>query len=105
MSRTIQLRIYRVQDGRLGEFLSGWASGVAPLRERFGFRVDGAWVALDEETFCWLLSHDGDEAAFREADARYYASLERAALDPDPARLLAETRTLFVRPALPDGSA
>ena len=105
MSRTVQLRISRVHDGRLEEFLSGWAGGVAPLRERFGFRVDGAWAAVGEDTFCWLLSHDGDEAAFREADARYYASPERAALDPDPARLLAETRTLFVRAALSGRSA
>lgn len=105
MSRTIQLRIYRVQDGRLEEFVAGWAGGVAPLRERFGFRVEGAWAGVEEDTFCWLVSHEGDEAAFPEADARYYASAERAALEPDPARLLAETRTLFVRPALAGESA
>lgn len=104
MSRTIQLRIYRVQAGRLDDFVSGWAAGVAPLREHFGFRVEGAWAAVDKDTFCWLISCEGDETAFAEADARYYASPERAALDPDPARLLAETRTLFVHPALPGGA-
>ena len=37
-----------------------------------------------------VLAHEGDDG-FAAADARYYASEERAALDPDPRRLLEGT--------------
>ncbi|HEV8516392.1 MAG TPA: NIPSNAP family protein [Candidatus Limnocylindrales bacterium] len=97
MERELQLRIYRTEPGRLADFVDGWRRGVAPLRERFGFRVEAAWASLEDDTFAWLVSYEGEDG-FAAADARYYASPERAALSPDPARLLAETRTLFVRP-------
>ena len=44
--------------------------------------------AIDER-FVWLIGHDDLE----QANAEYYASAERAALDPDPARHLAEVQT------------
>ena len=96
-TRTTQLRFYRVNEGRLEEFVRGWRDGVAPLRRRFGFEVDEAWAGTEDDTFAWFVSYPGDAAAFRAADERYYASPERAALEPDPAALLAETRAVFVR--------
>jgi NIPSNAP len=100
MARTWQLRLYRVQPDRMAEFVDGWRKGVVPLRERFGFRVETAWASIEDDTFCWVLSYDGDDG-FAAADARYYASPERAGLDPDPAKLLAETRAILARPAIP----
>ena len=56
-----------------------------------GFDVLGPWVGEDDR-FVWLVGHEDLEAA----DAAYYASPERAALDPDPARLLADVQTTIL---------
>ena len=87
---TTQLRDYRIRAGELDRFVDEWRTGVAPLRRRLGFDIPAAWTVPDEDRFVWLLAHPGDWAAFEEADARYYASPERTALDPDPARLIEE---------------
>jgi NIPSNAP protein len=90
-----QLRIYRIKDGRMAEWLAGWTRGVLPLRRKFGFRIDGAWVISGENTFVWILGYDGPDG-FESRDAAYYASEDRKALRPDPAPLIehAETRLM-----------
>jgi hypothetical protein len=89
-----QLRDYRIRDGELGRFVDEWRTGVAPLRRARGFEIPGAWTIPEENRFVWLLAHPGDWDAFAVADAAYYASPERAALDPDPARLIEEQRNV-----------
>jgi hypothetical protein len=90
----IQLRDYRIRAGELDRFVEEWRTGVAPLRLASGFQVAGAWTVPDEGRFVWLLAYPGGWDAFAEADAAYYASPERAALDPDPARLIEEQRNV-----------
>ena len=90
---TTQLRDYRISDGRLDEFVEAWRSGIAPIRRELGFTIDGAWTVGAENRFIWLLSHPGDWDAFEEADRRYHASPRRAALQPNPARLIEEQQT------------
>jgi len=87
-----ELRDYRIVEGSVHRFVEEWRAGIAPLRRQMGFTIDGAWTAEDESRFVWLLSHAGDWNAFGDADRSYYASPERAALDPDPARLIEEQR-------------
>jgi NIPSNAP len=89
--RRWQLRMYRVQPGRMDEWLDEFNAHVRPLRESLGFTVLGPWVGEDDR-FVWLVGHDDLEAA----DAAYHASPERTALDPDPARLLAEVQTFLL---------
>jgi hypothetical protein len=84
----LQVRIYEAKAGELERFVEEWQATVRPLRERFGFRVLGAWASEARRLFVWVLGYEGPDG-FASADARYYASPERAALDPDPARLLA----------------
>jgi len=36
-----QLRIYRIKEGRMEEWLAGWKRGVLPLRRKLGFRIEG----------------------------------------------------------------
>ena len=48
------------------------------------------------DEFVWVIANDGSRT-FEEADAAYYASPERVALDPDPARHLVDVRTDFIR--------
>ena len=83
-----QLRKYRAKDGELDAFVEEWREHVLPLRRARGFEVLGPWVA-DDGQFVWLVGRDDLEAA----DAVYYASAEREAIDPDPARHLDSTQT------------
>ena len=92
---TAQLRRYRIQSGRLQQFAVEWRDGVVPLRERYGFRGRG-WLVEGGDEFVWLLEHENRES-FEAADSAYYASAERQALRPDPARLVDEERTDWLR--------
>lgn len=84
----IQLRDYRIRDGALDQFVEEWRAKIAPLRREKGFTIEGAWKILDESRFLWLASYPGDWDDFEAADSAYYASPERAAIEPDPARLI-----------------
>ena len=89
-----QVRVYRIRPGAMDAFVQEWRKHVAPLRRSFGFEVLGAWAGVEDETFVWIIGHDGD---FASADRAYYESPERAALDPDPARHILEPRAFLVR--------
>ena len=89
-----QLRDYRIRAGELDRFVDEWRTQLAPLRRSMGFDIPGAWTVPEEHRFIWLLAHSGGWDAFAKADADYFASPERAALDPDPARLIEEQRTV-----------
>jgi hypothetical protein len=92
-----QLRLYSVKPGAMDAWLDEWHEHVRPMRLRHGFAIVGPWVGEDGETFAWIIGHDGD---FEQADEAYYASDERRALDPDPARHLAHVETRFMRSPL-----
>jgi hypothetical protein len=92
-----RLRIYEVKQGEMAAWVDEWSRLIRPLREQLGFRVLGAWAAAESSTFVWLLGYDGLDG-YEAADAAYYASPERAAVDPDPARHLVSTRQLAVEP-------
>jgi hypothetical protein len=92
-----RLRIYEVRQGEMSAWIDEWSRLIRPLREQLGFRVLGAWADDESNTFVWLLGYDGPEG-YDNADAAYYSSPERAAIEPDPARHLASTRQLKVTP-------
>lgn len=94
----VELRDYRIRDGELDRFIGEWRAGILPIRRGLGFRVPAAWTAADSSSFLWLLSMEGDEAAFDAADAAYHASPDRAGLDPDPARLIESQIRTRLRP-------
>lgn len=88
-----QLREYTIEPGRLDDFVREWRELVLPLRVAQGFGVLGPWIEREACRFVWIVGYDGDVSAANDA---YYASPERAAMDPDPARLVAETRTVLL---------
>jgi hypothetical protein len=92
-----QVRVYRVHEGQLERFVEEWTEHIKPLRVSLGFRILGAWASAEDDRFAWVLGYDSEDG-FAEANDRYYSSPERAALDPDPARLLAETDHFLARP-------
>ncbi len=81
-----ELRIYEAKDGELDAFVAEWQEQVVPLRRAAGFDVVGGW-RTDDGRFVWILGFDGD---FSAADAAYYESPARRAVEPDPARHLAQ---------------
>ncbi len=89
-----QLRDYRITAGQLEAFVREWRANLAPLRQEIGFTILAAWTVPEESRFVWLLGHEGGWAAFEAADEAYFGSPRRAAISPDPARLIEEQRTL-----------
>jgi hypothetical protein len=97
VSGETQLRIYRIRAGELDTFVREWRERIVPLREAHGFRVEHAWMSEAESTFVWELAYDGADRDA--ADRAYHGSPGRAALDPDPARLI-ESQTTFLARSL-----
>jgi hypothetical protein len=82
-----QLRIYRAKEGGLDPFIDEWRTSLLPLRRAMGFEVLGPWVT-DDGRLVWIIGHEN----LHEADKAYYASPERAVVEPDPARHLADAQ-------------
>jgi hypothetical protein len=91
---TWQLRVYGVRDGEWDAWVREWREHILPLRRAKGFEVLGPWQTEDGR-FAWLIGHDD----FQAADASYYESPERAAMEPDPARHLTEIDTTLLEDA------
>lgn len=98
--RTHQLRVYTIAEGALDQFIEEWRAQVVPLRRKFGFEVVAAGADSETNTFAWLVAFDGDFAA---RDAEYYASPEREAMDPDPARHVVQSDKRLLTPISVDG--
>lgn len=94
-----QLRMYTINRGKMDDFVRAWKGGVYPLRTKQGFRIEGAWVLKERNQFVWLLSYDGTD--WDAKDAAYYASPERAALNPDPAQFIANAEQWFLTEVVP----
>ena len=97
-----ELRRNRIMTGHVDEAIEAWLSGVVPLRRRFGFSVGGAWIVEATGELVWILGYDGPDS-FDVADERYYASPERAALEPDPARWFESSHSERVRSLVDPG--
>ena len=89
------VRIYRIKPSELADFVDEWRSQVGPLRRRFGFEVTHAWASLEDDTFVWVVSRDGDD--WDDAERAYYESAERVSMSPDPARRILEPSGFFAR--------
>jgi hypothetical protein len=87
-----QLRIYTIKPGEMIEWLDEWRRLIAPLRERLGFQVLGAWTIQSENRFVWILRYSGSKS-WKEADDAYYAAPERTRMQPDPARHIARAES------------
>ena len=87
-----QLRMYEVKEGQMDVFL-GIFPEVVEARRAAGFEVVGAWVIPEASQFVWIV---GAEEGIEATAERYYASERRRAIEPEPAKLLAniDTRTM-----------
>jgi hypothetical protein len=85
----------------MDEFIDAWLRGVYPLRKRFGFTFVGASRVDGADEFVWILGYDGPDG-FAAADKQYYASDERKAMSPDPARYIESPVRRTLRSVLPE---
>ena len=92
-----QLRIYRIKKGKMNDWVREWREGVVPVRERFGYRIEGAWIVKDMNVFVWILAYDGVQT-WEDREDEYYASAERVGLQPDPARFIADVQNWILTP-------
>lgn len=92
-----QLREYKVRPGEMREWVDEWSRFIVPLRRRLGFQVLGAWTIEEDDRFIWIVGYNGPKT-WEEADRAYYESPQRKALDPNPARHLAETGARLMLP-------
>ncbi len=98
MAKTIQLRMYTINKGKMDEFVKLWRANIIPLRQKHGFMVEAAWRVEDENRFVWVMSlAEGD---WKSKDEAYYASAERKALNPEPSSLVAHMELRFVTSVL-----
>ena len=81
--------MYTIKPGEMAAWLEEWRGLIAPLRRHHGFEVLGAWTT-EPDKFVWIIRYAGPKS-WQEADGAYYASAERAAMLPDPARHIAKS--------------
>ena len=94
---TTELRDYLIQAGALEQFVAEWRRGVVPLRLAHGYRIDAAWTIPEKRRFLWLLSLDVERDEWEARNDAYYSDPARAALDPDPARLIESEHHALIR--------
>lgn len=92
-----QIRIYTINRGKMDEFVQIWRQGIAPIRQKIGFEIVGAWVNKETNQFIWLMSYSGPEE-WTVKDQEYFNSPDRKKLNPDPATLIARSEQHFVDP-------
>ncbi len=78
MSRTYQLRRYKIAAGAMSGFTAWLNSTLIPVREGFGYRIEFQLVDHEASDFIWCVSLAGDETEFLTIQEQYNTSAERA---------------------------
>jgi hypothetical protein len=93
-----ELRTYSVAQGRLDAWVDLFHRRVRPFREDNGFVITGAWTVPAESEFVWVVSFDGTEAEFHEADAAYYELAGHQPIHEEALTCLTGSRSVVVEP-------
>ena len=94
-----QLRLYTINRDCLQQFAKEWKEQVLPLRIEHGFEIHRAWIIERSNQFAWIISYGGSET-WEAKERAYYASAERGAMEPNPARLIARSEEYFLEDIL-----
>ncbi|MDG9678999.1 NIPSNAP family containing protein [Micromonospora sp. DH14] len=85
--------------GLLDEWVQRWRTLVVPLRRQFGFKITGSWVDRSLDQHIWVVFYTGP-SSFEEANAAYWASPERVAMNLNPRDYLVSEVTRQVETVL-----
>ena len=80
MTRTTQLRRYRIVEGQTAAFTAWFRERLLPARTAFGFVLEFAVVVPETDEFVWAVSAEGDAEAFADLAAAWDGSPERRAV-------------------------
>jgi hypothetical protein len=97
MARRSQLRIYTLVPATAEEFVAHFHRELVPLRVRYGFSLDAAYLAEDRTRFTWVTSHDCPDG-WDVAEKTYYDSPERTGISFKPADYIVEHDVSMVEP-------
>lgn len=84
-----RIRTYKLKPGTQREFIDKWQEDLVPLRRELGFEVEWAYYSAETSEFIWLVSYAG-EGPYENAEEKYYASPQRAAISWDARDYIAE---------------
>lgn len=80
-----QLRIYRIRDGQMENWLKFFHEKVVPLHRRFGIPVRAGWINAPASEFIWVRDF-ADGEPVEEQERRYVAWDERRKIIGDEAK-------------------
>jgi hypothetical protein len=90
-----EARIYTANRGKLDDFVKLCNEKLAPIHEKYGLKILGAWVNRPQNEFVWIRVFESE--AERDAKTEtYFASPERKAVGDQPQSLLAKTEVRMV---------
>ena len=85
-----QVRLYTINRGMMESWLKLFNERLAPIHERYGMTIGGAWVHKQQNEFIWLRVFDTPEEE-KEKMGAYTKLPERVAVGDLPAQHIAKT--------------
>ena len=71
-----QLRTYTVNRGMMDQWTSLFNDQLVGIMDKYGIKVEGAWVNEDQNQFIWIRSFPGDADDVTTKEAAFYGSPE-----------------------------
>jgi hypothetical protein len=97
---TYELRIYRIKQGLMGDWLRVFREGIVPASEAAGIPVVAAWTnPEDPDEFVWVRAYDSGSPV-ADQKAAYTASPDRKKLGDLGRRYLESREVRFLEPAI-----
>jgi hypothetical protein len=99
-----EVRIYTLNKGKLDDFVKLWNEKLAPIHQKYGLKILGAWVNRPQNEFVWIRVFE-NEADRDEKTKTYMTSPERKALGDQPQQLEAKIEVRTVEDVFAPGPA
>jgi hypothetical protein len=90
-----QLRIYKIKQGLMDQWLVFFKTKVVPLHQKFGIPAKIAWINDADSEFIWVRDFDDGEP-IEQQETRYVTSEERRRAIGDESKSYIESMTVRV---------